>query len=68
MMTNSNLSQIFLFFLKKHLAHHEAQNVTQMTQDCWAAKILNGTRMEQQSSPKGPANGLLSSQMFMACC
>ena len=33
-------------------------------QDCWAARILNQTRMGQHSSPRTPATGLLISQRF----
>jgi len=48
-----------------HLWHHETQNMTEMIQDCLAARIPHQTRMEQHSSP---AAGLLSSQMLTDWC
>ena len=47
----------------KHLEHQD--NMSKKTQVCWAARILYQTRMKQHSSLKGPATGLISSQMFI---
>lgn len=55
------------FTNRKHLAYHETENLAKETQDWWTARILCQTRMEQYSSSKNPANGLLTSQRFTNC-
>lgn len=45
-----------------NLMHHETKNMTQKTQNFWAARIVYMTNMGRHSCPKSASVGLLSSQ------
>jgi len=63
----NGLPVVQTFRQTEQVARHETQDMTNKTQDCWAAIIPPQTTMGHHSSPKGPVTGLLSSQMFTDC-
>lgn len=48
----TGLPAVLIFHQWKHLEHHETRSRTKKSQDCWAAKTLHQTRMEQHPTPK----------------
>lgn len=48
----TGLPAVLIFHQWKHLEHHETRSRTKKSQDCWAAKTLHQTRMEQHPPPK----------------
>lgn len=51
---------------RQHLEHHETQNVTTMSRDCRAARILHHTGTGQHVLIKSPAAALLSYRCLWA--
>jgi len=62
------LSAVQTFPSRKCLTYCQMQNTTKKTRDCWAARILNNTRMGQRSSTKGPATDFFRLMFSESLC